>query len=79
MRCCLCGNDFKGYGNDPDPLMDEGRCCDSCNENVIKFRLLVTMDNLRQLHPTFSPRKLKSLYEDLRVQTRRKCLLGEKL
>ena len=37
--CCICGKRFKGYGNNPDPLKKEGRCCDECNKEVIKARL----------------------------------------
>ena len=39
--CCICGKRFKGYGNNPDPLKKEGRCCDECNKEVIKARLEV--------------------------------------
>lgn len=39
-RCCLCGKVFNGYGNDPWPVKDSGRCCDKCNtEKVIPARL----------------------------------------
>ena len=41
--CCLCGDIFEGYGNNPDPVTDlEGRyydeedeCCDNCNSTVV--------------------------------------------
>lgn len=29
--CCICGEEFEGYGNNPSPVTDEGRCCDACN------------------------------------------------
>ena len=29
--CCICGKVFEGYGNDPWPIKNEGRCCDECN------------------------------------------------
>jgi len=32
--CCICGEPIEGYGNNPAPVKDEGRCCDACN---IKF------------------------------------------
>ena len=39
-KCCLCGEEFEGYGNDPAPLKDSGECCDRCNaEKVIPARL----------------------------------------
>jgi len=37
--CTLCGNQFKGYGNNTQPLI-EGICCNKCNnEKVIPARL----------------------------------------
>ena len=39
-KCVLCGKEIKGYGNNPAPLADEGKCCDSCNsKRVIPARL----------------------------------------
>ena len=37
QKCCLCGKEFTGYGNNPYPLVKEqgARCCDECNEIVI--------------------------------------------
>ena len=37
--CCICGKKFKGYGNNPWPLKEEGRCCDGCNEKVVEERM----------------------------------------
>ena len=37
--CCLCGEKVKGFGHNPAPLNNEGRCCDACNEEVIKARM----------------------------------------
>lgn len=34
FTCCICGEEEKGYGNNPEPFKHEGRCCDACN---IKF------------------------------------------
>ena len=36
QRCCICGKDFEGYGNNPAPVTENGRCCDDCNRNVVK-------------------------------------------
>ncbi len=33
--CCICGKEFEGYGNNPDPVKLEGKCCDKCNEEVV--------------------------------------------
>lgn len=32
--CVICGEEIEGYGNNPAPVAESGRCCDSCN---IKF------------------------------------------
>ena len=36
--CCLCEEEFHGFGNNAQPLKD-GVCCDSCNTEVIMARL----------------------------------------
>ena len=35
--CCICGNEFEGFGNNPAPICEEAgmRCCDKCNEDVV--------------------------------------------
>lgn len=33
--CIICEEEFKGYGNNPEPIKDEGQCCDSCNLNYV--------------------------------------------
>lgn len=41
-RCCICGETFIGWGNNPWPVCDgeNDRCCDACNEEkVIPERL----------------------------------------
>ena len=38
--CCICGKEFKGYGNNPWPVKEEGECCDQCNwDEVIPARV----------------------------------------
>ena len=38
--CCLCGEEFEGYGNNPAPVKESGECCDRCNaEKVIPVML----------------------------------------
>ena len=32
--CCICGEESLGFGNNPAPYKEDGKCCDSCN---IKF------------------------------------------
>lgn len=38
--CVLCKNEYRGHGNNPAPVVQEGRCCDDCNSTrVIPARL----------------------------------------
>ena len=38
--CCICGEKFEGYGNNPAPYKKSGKCCDACNRKfVIPARL----------------------------------------
>jgi len=43
FSCCICEQETKGWGNNPEPLMDnlhgELECCNSCNTEVITQRL----------------------------------------
>ena len=36
-KCCLCGEYFTGWGNNPWPLgkTEDDRCCDYCNESKV--------------------------------------------
>ena len=38
MNCSICKEDFEGYGNNAQPVND-GVCCDTCNNLVIRRRL----------------------------------------
>lgn len=38
MKCVICAETIKGYGNNALPLKD-GRCCDRCNAAVISERI----------------------------------------
>ncbi len=37
--CSICKKEFRGFGNSPRPLAEEGVCCDECNNKVIESRL----------------------------------------
>ena len=40
-KCCICGKEFEGWGNNPWPVKSEGLCCDDCNmEHVIPARII---------------------------------------
>lgn len=34
-KCCICGKEFEGHGNNPYPLKSDGRCCDECNIAIV--------------------------------------------
>lgn len=34
-QCVICRGTFKGWGNNPYPIKQEGRCCDQCNQDVV--------------------------------------------
>lgn len=44
MKCCICGKDIIGYGNNPYPITDEGLCCDECNLIVVMTRLELSLE-----------------------------------
>lgn len=35
IKCCLCGKNIEGFGNNPYPLKNEGKCCDDCNWSLV--------------------------------------------
>ena len=46
FKCCICGHNCVGYGNNPWPIVndDNARCCDICNERkVIPERINLVM------------------------------------
>lgn len=44
--CCICGSEFTGYGNNPYPYKEDGRCCSDCNiRYVIPARLKAFRSN----------------------------------
>lgn len=36
-KCCICGDDFVGWGNNPWPVVERKNavCCYDCNFNVV--------------------------------------------
>lgn len=40
-HCCICGQLFEGYGNNPAPISTRGECCDDCNINLVVPRRLL--------------------------------------
>lgn len=42
IKCCICGGEVEGHGNNPAPVKSEGRCCNTCNlTKVIPARLTI--------------------------------------
>lgn len=39
IKCCFCGKEIEGWGNDPRPIViaDEimPRCCDDCHVKIV--------------------------------------------
>ena len=48
--CCICGKEFYGYGNNPEPVKSEGYCCDDCNEKyVVPARIHLIYNNTNNM------------------------------
>ena len=47
-KCCLCNRQKYGFGNNPAPVKEEGRCCDECNsKKVIPARMMTMFAEIR--------------------------------
>jgi len=33
--CCLCRQRFRGYGNNPWPVLQDGKACEECNVSIV--------------------------------------------
>jgi len=33
--CCFCGKKYDHWGNNAEPVIEDGRCCDHCNWTVV--------------------------------------------
>lgn len=46
-KCCICGEENIGYGNNPVPAKSNGRCCDKCNSKyVLPYRYYLIKNNM---------------------------------
>jgi len=52
--CCICGRKTQGYGNNPWPIKDHGKCCNECNEKVIKARIKSVYCDFKWLYLDYS-------------------------
>jgi len=50
MKCCFCGKEIDGFGNNPSPFYEgtEERCCDECNSKFVVSARIVEM-SLREI------------------------------
>ena len=50
MKCCICGKEIEGYGNNPWPVStnEDDRCCDECNLEVILPERILTLMRLEK-------------------------------
>lgn len=46
-KCSICGKQYKGYGNNALSV-NNGRCCDSCNETIVVPRRFQDARNRRK-------------------------------
>ena len=44
--CCICNEQFTGYGHNPDPVKKKGLCCDDCNMSVVMPKRLGELFNM---------------------------------
>lgn len=44
--CVLCGETFAEFGNNPDPLanVEDGLCCNHCNDTAVMAARLADLD-----------------------------------
>lgn len=40
-KCCICGKEFTGHGNNPAPVENYGKCCNGCHFNIVVPRRLL--------------------------------------
>jgi len=50
-QCVICNQEIVGYGNNPAPLKNEGRCCDACNHLVILKRFHLAFNKNDEANP----------------------------
>lgn len=48
-KCCICGKEFTGFGNNPEPVKHDGECCNECNmQYVIPERIAALAESLHE-------------------------------
>ena len=49
--CCICGQEYEGYGNNAEPYK-EGYCCDECNKKFVIPSRLKKLKNIKEGYTT---------------------------
>ena len=74
MKCCICGekievNAISGWeqGNNAEPVVKDGRCCDLCNAEVVfRKRMELLVEHVREREEkSKAERHEVDLWEDL--------------
>lgn len=62
MKCNLCGCEIEGWGNNPDPLIEneDDRCCDACNTRY------VLPARIYQLHHDLPKSEVEQIIKELK-------------
>ena len=56
--CCFCRDTFRGYGNNPQPLLEGGTASDACNHSIViaaRFKA-IGMQHMQSGEPFVRPR-----------------------
>lgn len=49
MKCCICGQKIvKGFGNNPWPVNDKGKCCDLCNITTVLAKRIEMLNERKE-------------------------------
>ena len=66
--CVLCGESFKGHGNNPAPLKDNGKCCDECNKRKVIPARIKALKEKKGLTEAISSQRIRVVL-DLAIPT----------
>lgn len=44
MKCCICGKEIEGHGNNPIPIRKKGRCCNECDSKLVTAYRIIELD-----------------------------------
>lgn len=59
MKCCICGKEIEGHGNNPFPIAGK-TCCDECNVKVVlPYRIFLSRIRAKDAALMITPTELK--------------------